>query len=423
MSSADQLIEHFFRHEYGRLLAILTRALGVRHFEIAEDAVQTAMSKALQSWSAQGVPTSPSAWLYRTARNLAIDRLRRANQESQVDSSILDSSMMDVQTVANDSADLSDGAIENDALRFLFLCCHASIPLESQIALALKSVGGFGVQEIASGLLSTKANIEKRLARAKERLRAVGQELASLTVSDMQDRLDAVLLVIYLIFNEGYASLSSATGLRQELCDEAIRQARILVQHSVGDHPATRALLALMLMHYGRMEERLDDRRCIVLLADQDRSRWNWPMIREAMDWMLRAAEGKCLSRYHIEAAIAWEHCRASDLATTDWARVHNLYQRLLSMVPNPMIRLNAALAISHLNGPAIALQQLLAMSEEDRRKLRPWWDCSVAQMHWDLAEYSTARSHLRDALALAGNDAQRELIGRKLDSLPRLDD
>ncbi len=411
-----QLVEHFFRHEYGRLVGALTRSLGTRHLELVEDAVQMALWRALHAWSRHGVPRAPAAWLFRTARNLAIDALRREGTQLKVQE------LLASQQAHRDASGPSPGApfdlpaIEDESLRLLFLCCHPSIPTESQVALALKLVGGFSVPEIASGLLASSANIEKRLSRAKLRLREVSEEIAELSLEAMRSRLDAVLLVCYLIFNEGFAASHGQSALKRDVCEEAQRLARMLAHHpDLGQQPAVAALLALMLLHSARFCTRVDADECVVVLADQDRTAWDWSMVREAMQWMLTAARGDELSRYHIEAAIAWEHCRAPSLDATDWPRVAELYRWLMKLAPSPMIRLNALIAQSYVQPTASAIDELLAMTEADRKQLRPWWDCTMAHMFERHGDTARAQNHWRDALALATCAASRKLIEKRV--------
>lgn len=410
MTEVHGMIEHFFRHEYGRLVAVLTRSLGVRHLELAEDVVQAAMSKALQSWSARGIPDDPAGWLYRTARNLAIDHLRREGKFQRHAIKIAATSLPN----ETEPVDLDSGLCD-DVLRMFFLCCHNSIPVPSQIALALKIVVGFSVTEIASALLTTVANVEKRISRAKERLREMELEISEMTPAEMTTRLEAVLLVVYLLFNNGFAATLGTSPICRDLCDEAIRIARMLVAHRNCDTPDSRALLALLLMHSARFDARVDHNQCIVLLAAQERSAWNWPQIREAMQWMLASASGDRLSRYHIEAAIAWEHCRSESVADTDWSQVTHLYSLLTAVAPSAMVRLNLDIATSYSHGLDLGLSRLLSISDVDRRMLRPWWDCAVADLYYRQKKTELARSHWNDALLLASSHAQRELISRKL--------
>lgn len=410
MQDSSTLVEHCFRHEYGRLVALLTRALGVRNLELVEDAVQAALSKAIQSWGRSGVPSDPAAWLYRTARNLAVDALRRKQTEIRIASELGRADVGESEVNGLNATDIEDAS-----LRFLFLCCHPSVPLESSVALALKTVSGFSIEEVAAAFLITRSNAEKRITRAKQKLRESGIEIADLDPQSMETRLEAVQSTIYLMFSEGYSSSSGDIGLRKDLCDEAIRLARMLLAHELLANTVTAALLALMLMHAARFDARFDTRGAIVLLESQDRSRWHWSLVREAMEWMARSTEANQLSRFHIESAIAWEHCRAASFEEIDWRRVSEFYRMLDRLWPSPMIRLNEAIAISYAEGAAVGLQLLVAMPEPDRSRLRPWWDCAVAEAYHRLGCTAEAIAHWTDAASLATNAAQRELIGRKL--------
>ena len=409
--STRALVEHCFRHEYGRLVAVLTRALGVRNLELVEDVVQAALAKAIHAWAQKGVPNDPAAWLYRTARNLAIDSIRRA----QVEKRIVAENSLEHAFLAEDDPVVNTAEVEDSSLRFLFLCCHPSIPLESSVAIALKTVSGFSTEEIATAFLITKSNAEKRITRAKEKLREGGIEIADLNRHSMEPRLEAVQSTIYLLFNEGYSSSSGDVALQKDLCDEAIRLARMLIQHTQLAPASSAALLALMLMHAARFDARVDTSGAIVLLESQDRSRWNWSLIREAMQWMAHSTETNQLSRFHIESAIAWEHCRATTFEAIEWPRVVELYLALERLCPSPMIRLNQAIAWSFVAGPEAGLERLIDIPESDRIRLRPWWDCAVAEAYHRLGKTAEATAHWIDALALTTGTAHRELIARKL--------
>jgi RNA polymerase sigma factor (sigma-70 family) len=420
MSSPSELVEHYFRHEYGRLVALLTSQLGARHLELAEDIVQTALSRALTAWPRTGLPIEPSAWLYRTAKNLALDALRR----QQVGERVLQDSFKRFEESCNAVDHTTDGSVSFDSeigdeiLRLLFLCCHPAIADESRVALALKTVSGFGVQEIASGLLTTTANVEKRLSRAKEHLRELETEITELNSSDVEARIESVLSTIYLIFNEGFFSSTGSAPIRNDLCEEAIRLVRMLAGHPICGCPSAFALLALFLLHSARMDSRFDSRGSMILLEDQDRSDWNSRSIREAMEWAKKSASGSELSRYHLEAAIAWEHCRATNFAATDWSRISAIYEMLLDRFSTPMIRLNAAVALSYAKGTRAGREQMLSINDVDRRRLRPWWDCCMAQLHERSNSPSAAISHWRDALALSTTSAQRKFIQSRIDRL-----
>ncbi len=409
MNSTSTLVEHFFRHEYGRIVAVLARSLGVRRLELIEDVVQSALSRALVAWPRSGAPDDPSGWLYRTAKNLAIDALRRESTATRLLSTSGAVSKPSCDT-AGDSIKF-DEEVGDEPLRLLFLCCHPAIPAESRVALALKTVSGFSAREIAKGLLTTTANAEKRIARAKERLRDNSLELIELSNLEVHDRLNSVLSTIYLIFNEGFAASHGPQAIRHDLCEEAIRLARMMANHPLCNAPETFALLALFLFHAARFDSRLDAQGCVVLLPEQDRSQWNWEQVREAMDWMRLSAIGDHLSRYHIETAITWEHCRASDFDSVDWRQVTCLYQMLNDRFSTPMVRLNHAIAMSYSVNVNHGLERLLAIPDEDRRCLRPWWDCAMAQLHRRAENPQQAMSHWKDALALATCDAHKSFI------------
>ena len=273
MNDSRTLVEHFFRHEYGRLVAVLTRSLGIRNLQLVEDVVQTALSKAIQGWGKNGIPDNPGAWLHRTARNLAVDALRRIQTERRLLSSeCVESSTSNEVLNANLQ---SYEEVGDEPLRFFFLCCHPGIPTESSIAFALKTVCGFSIDEVASALLISTASAEKRITRAKEKLRELGTELAELDATAIVSRIEAVQLSIYLLFNEGYLSSSGDANLRNDLCNEAIRLARMLVATVPDSGSASCALLALMLMHSARFEARVGRDGAIVLLEDQNRAQWN----------------------------------------------------------------------------------------------------------------------------------------------------
>jgi RNA polymerase sigma factor (sigma-70 family) len=407
MSSTTQLVEHFFRHEYGRLVALLTSRLGSTNFQLIEDAVQTALVRALSNWPRHGVPQSPSAWLYRCAMNTLIDGLRQQNMASKKLVSHAEAGLDHI----TEPQSAIESEVGDETLQLLFLCCHPTIPAESQVALALKTVGGFSTSEIASGLLTTLASVEKRITRAKDRLRESSVEIVELNSDAVSKRLDNVLATIYLLFNEGYVASSGVSNVRQDLCDEALRLCRMLSEHPLCDQPATSALMSLLLMHSARLDQRTDPSGAIILLADQDRTQWNWGRVREAMDWMQRSAQGDELSRYHIEAAIAWEHSRAMRYEDTDWHRIMQLYEILQDRFDSPAVQLNLAIAASYAVDVKCGMQRLLSLGDSARLVLRPWWDCAMAQLLARDQQPQAAISHWRDALALANNAAQKALI------------
>ncbi|MFN7731965.1 MAG: RNA polymerase sigma factor [Pirellula sp.] len=415
MTSAQTSIEHSFRHDYGRLVSILTKRFGVQQIDAIEDAVQGAMERALSTWGRQGIPAQSAAWLLRVAQNILIDRLRREQRERNRAAHLA----TQIESETHGDARLHDLPRELDdaALRLLFLCCHPELPLEVRVAFALKVVSGFSTRELAASFLITPASVEKRIARAKDKLRSAGVELSDLDPTSLESRLEAVQSTLYLLFNEGYCSSQGDRDLRADLCDEAIRLMRLLANSAETALPSTHALLALMLMHRARMHARQNEDGSIVTLENQDRSRWDWQQVREAMEWMQRSATGDALSRYHLESAIAWEHTRAASLDAVDWISIAGLYRHLEDLAPTPMVRLNAAIAIAYAHGPERGLAELTAIEATDRARIRPWWDCAMAQTYQRLGNTVAALAHWIDAKALAGNTAQRDLIDRRIEA------
>jgi RNA polymerase sigma-70 factor (ECF subfamily) len=366
MTEPRALVEHFFRHEFGRLVAVLTRSLGVRRLDLAEDVVQAALMQALQTWSRRGVPQDPGGWLYRTARNLAIDGLRRERTHAQAlprlgESGAGELSPHEEQLEAHFADEIGD-----EPLRLLFVCCHEAVPAESRFALALRMLCGFSTTEIARALLTTDANVQKRIERARDRLRELNVDFDTPAAAELNARLEAVVAVVYLVFTTGCYATHGDMPIRRDLCDEGRRLARMLAGHPVGDVPAVHALLALMCFHTSRFDARVAVDGTIVLLEAQDRSAWNYSDVREGMEWLARSAAGDELTRYHLEAAIAWEHCRAATFADTDWRRIAGLYDTLGRIAPSPLHALNRAVAEAYLHGPQAGLDLLAAVPKDN---------------------------------------------------------
>jgi RNA polymerase sigma-70 factor (ECF subfamily) len=428
MSEPRTLVEHFFRHESGRLCAVLTRSLGVRRLDLVEDVVQAALMQALETWSRRGVPEDPAGWLYRTARNLAIDALRR----ERVHARALPHVAQDEEAAGSGDprrarAALGAGLptqppeahfgdeIGDEPLRLLFVCCHEDVPDESRVALALKTLCGFSTAEIARALLTTDANIQKRIERARDRLRELDVDFDTPAAAQLGARLEAVLAVIYLLFSQGCHVTHGDMPIRRDLCDEARRLARMLATHPAGDVPAVHALLALMCFHGARFDARVDPNGAIVLLAEQDRSAWNWNDVHEGMTWLAKSAGGDNLTRYHVEAGIAWEHCRAPTFADTDWRRIAELYDTLDRIAPSPLHTLNRAVAEAYLHGPQAGLDRLVALPPESVPARYPGWHAVIGELHFRLGQYSDAERAWREALRLTTARADRDFLHRRL--------
>jgi RNA polymerase sigma-70 factor (ECF subfamily) len=418
VSEPRELVEHFFRHEFGRLVAVLTRSLGVRRLDLAEDVVQAALMQALQTWSRRGVPEDAAGWLYRTARNLAIDALRREQTYAQATSRLRRDARLLADEAGRDAsppdAHFAD-EIGDEPLRLLFVCCHEAVPAESRVALALKTLCGFSTAEIARGLLTTEVNVQKRIERARDRLREQDVNFDPPAAAQMGTRLDAVLAVVYLLFGQGCHPTHADVPIRRDLCDEARRFGRMLAAHPAGDVPAVYALLALMCFHAARFDARVALDGAIVLLEEQDRSTWNWADVREGMGWLARSTTGDELTRYHVEAGIAWEHCRAATFADTDWQRIAGLYDTLDRIAPSPLHALNRAVAEAHLHGPQAALDRLAAVPEEDVPARYPGWHAVIGELRFRLDEHAAAAHAWREALRWTTARADQEFLRRRL--------
>ncbi len=393
-------------------MAVLTRALGTRRLDLVEDVVQSALAQALQTWARRGVPAEPAAWLFRTARNLAIDALRRERAHHRI-----------LQAIPQEEVDVHPEiefaqAIGDEPLRLLFVCCHEDVPFESRVALALKSLCGFSTAEIARALLTTEANVQKRIERARDRLREC--EISFDDQVQPGPRLDAVVTIIYLMFGAGCHASHAEAPIRRDLCDEARRLARLLANHAIGNTPTVHALLALICFHSARFDARVAFDGRIILLEDQDRTKWNWSDVREGMTWLRRAATGSELSRYHIEAAIAWEHCRARTFSETDWARILELYGALSGTVSSPLHTLNRAVAAAHLHGPRAGLTLLNSTAPAAVPRHYPAWHAVRAELHFRLGEHEEAHQSWVKARDLSASMCDRIFIEDRLGECQR---
>lgn len=390
-------------------MATLARVAGLQHFDLVEDAVQTAFTTALEAWTGQGVPDDPASWLYRVAYNRLVDDLRRRAGRLRI-----------LERATEDTPDGEPqvafaGEVGDDLLRMLFVCCHAAIPLESRLVLALKTLCGFGTAEIALRLFTTEANVHKRLARARERLRAIAPDVETPPLADLRSRLPGVHAVLYLLFNEGYLSATGEESIRRDLCEEAIRLATLLAEHPVGAVPETFALLALMHLHAARLGARLDGEGGLVLLEEQDRSLWDRQRIEVGMRWLERAASGEVFSRFHAEAGIAAEHCLAPSFRETRWKEIADLYATLERIAPSPLHTLNRAVAVAEWRGPGEGLAVLQGLVPPAWLAGSYLWEAVSSDLHRRAGHAERSREHRERALALAPTDAVRDLLRRRL--------
>lgn len=415
--ASTQLVEHFFRHETGRLHGALLRLLGVNNFALAEDVAQEAMLRALRTWAMGGVPANPSAWITQVAMNLGRDALRRQRMAGGKEPALVTHLELGAPPAPSPAAAAErDQEIRDDALRLLFVCCHPSIAPDAQVILALKVLCGFGTGEIARAFLSSEAAIEKQLTRTKQRIAEAGLGFELPVGAALAPRLEGVLAALYLLFNEGYKASAGDRLLREELCAEAIRLMSLLVGHPVGDTPRSHALLALMLLTAARFPSRLDEHGDLLRLDDQDRTKWDQSLIARGLVALAAAAQGNDLSEYHLQAGIAAIHCTASDAASTDWSRILAHYDELHRRKPSPIVALNRAIAVAHVRGPQAGLDEIAAIPERDRLESHYLLHAVLGELHWRLNLHRAAAGNFRRALHLARVGPEQQYLARMLE-------
>jgi RNA polymerase sigma-70 factor (ECF subfamily) len=409
---ALRLAEHLFRHEAGRIISSLVRVLGVARVELAEDAVQDALTRALETWKFGSLPENPAAWLARAARNRAIDLLRhdaRAARLAPARAGSLQPALADGLSEAQ--------AIADDELRLMFSCCDPGLSRPAQVAVVLKYLGGFSVREIAQALLSSEAAIEKQLTRSRRLLGDRGELFEVRDLEQVRERLPAVLEAIYLLFSEGYHGAHPQRVVREDLCHEAIRLAEMLSRLPAASGPETQALLALFCLLAARLPARVDDDGNLLLLAEQDRDRWDPLLIQEGLRRLEASAEGEALTAWHLEAAIAARHASARSFAETDWRSIRELYDLLLRLQPSPIVALNRAVALGMAEGPQAGLQALAEIPDRERLRRYPFFPAAVAELERRAGRPERAAELLEAALRLARSPAERDVLARKLEA------
>ncbi len=399
------LIGHLFRHEAGKMAAVLTRFLGVDHFDTAEDLVQDTLLKAMETWRFRGMPDNPTAWLYKVARNKAIDWVREQQRKAK--------QTKESESTATVEELFHEDEIQDSVLRMMFTCCHPSIQPESQIALTLKTLGGLSVTEIANAFLTTEDTIAKRIYRAKEKIKEGKIKLEPPGVFEMPSRLDSVLHVLYLLFNEGYHSSHGDTIIREDLCAEAMRLTYLLIQHKSTNLPKVKALMALMCLQSSRFASRTGDLGQIILLEEQDRSKWNQELITKGLDFLEQSSIGDVVSEYHVEASIASVHALAKRFEDTRWSALVNLYKILSELKPGPMTSLNRAIAIGYAESPEQGINEL---EKIDSLKDHYLYLCALGNFKLLNGNNNQAKILFEKALLQTTSVREIELLKRNID-------
>lgn len=407
------MVEHLFRHEGAKMVATLTRIFGIEHLDLAEDVVQEALARALQTWPFYGVPENPAAWIMRASRNLALDTVRREKVFRKKEAEII--AIMERDGTTPEAPIFGDQEIGDDRLRMMFACCHPVVPVDDQVALALKAICGFSPGEIASAFLTSEAAIAKRLTRAKQKIRAAGVSMEIPSGPELAERLDAVLQALYLLFNEGYKASNGDKLVREDICEEAIRLATLLAAHPAGNRSKTHALLALMLLSAARTPSRLDAEGNLLTLKEQNRADWDESMIAKGMMHLAQSASGNEISEYHLAAGIAACHCTARDYAATDWRQILGLYNRLMEFDRSPVVALNRAVALAEVEGAQAGVDAVRRIQESGGLESYYLLYAVLGEFELRLNRPGVASGHFQRALELAEVKSEQALLLKRV--------
>jgi RNA polymerase sigma-70 factor (ECF subfamily) len=402
--TVDTLVDNLFRQSAAQMVAVLTRLLGADRLDLAEEVVQDALVRALETWPYRGVPDNPRGWLFQVARNRALDLLRRdANLEQKL-------VQFAGQFPGAASPDDAQARVD-DELAMIFMCCHPALPRESQVALTLKTVCAFSVNEIAAAFLAEPATIAQRIVRAKRWIAERGLTLELPPPAALAERLEPVLDVLYLLFSEGYVAHEGDGLVREELCNEAIRLTRLLAANPDSATPSVHALLSLMLLQVSRLPARRDGSGSLLLLHEQDRSRWDQALIGEGIRHLGRAAEGDRLTPFHVQAAIAAVHATAPSNETTDWAHILKLYDQLIALTHSPVVALNRAVALARVHGVEAGIRALESLRGDPLLRRYHLLPAVLAGLWYEAGQFEQAADCYEQALALPCNDAERRFM------------
>ena len=410
--NVSKLVDHLFRHESGKMISVLSKLLGLQNLETANDIVQDSLLQAMNTWSFKGIPDKPSAWLYRVAKNKAIDFLRKEKKLREISpqySYLLQSEYTLASTVNNF---FLENEIQDSQLRMMFACCHPAIAEEAQLALTLKTLCGLSVPEISKAFLTTEETIAKRIYRAKEKIKAEKIQLDVPHSNELPSRIDTVLKSLYLLFNEGYNSSHPDHLIREDLCEEAMRLCLLVTQHALTAFPRTKALLALMCFQASRLDARLDDKSNIILLKHQDRSKWNRSLMSKGFELMEESTEPFEVSTYHLEAAIASQHATARSFEQTDWKSIYHLYEMLFQLQPNPIVAMNKAIASAYAISKENALNELQKISGLEHHHL---YLASIGEIYFEMHNKIEAKKFYQRALHFTSSGHEQQLLVSKI--------
>ncbi|MBL4755006.1 MAG: sigma-70 family RNA polymerase sigma factor [Flavobacteriales bacterium] len=412
---ANQVVEHFFRHEYSKVIAGLTGKYGVVHIDLIEDAVQEALIKAMGSWPFNEVPKNPSGWIYQVARNHLLDTLKR-------DSKMESSRETEQMTSASDEivmTDLpSDIEIQDEELRMMFVCCHPSLSIEYQIVLTLKWLCGFSNAEIASALLKKEDAVAKALTRGKAKLKTAEDAMHIPLGKDLEQRLAVMLKILYLLFNEGYSASQGAALIKQDLCFESIRLGSILLQNKHCNIAPLYALLALMCFQASRFNARINAGGEFVTLENQNRLLWDQRLIAKGNAYLAKASETEVITDYHAQAGIAYYHCSAATFEETRWASILGLYDLQAQITPSPVAALNRIVAFAKVHGAQKGLKELAKIEKEKKLQQYYLFYAIKGELLRNAGDLPKAASVLKEAIKLTQNETEKTFLKKKLETL-----
>jgi RNA polymerase sigma factor (sigma-70 family) len=411
-NEVTKVVDHLFRHESGKMVAVLTRVFGFANIEQAEDIVQDTIIRALETWKFGKVPDNPQAWLYRTAKNKAIDLIRHQKVKHKIESELAPLLKSEYTLVPSMNEMFRENEIKDSQLRMMFACCHPAINTESQLTLMLKTLCGLSTREIGNAFLSSEDTIQKRLYRTKEKIKEGHISLDYPGADNMPARLDTVLKALYLLFNEGYNSSHPEKLIRDDLCEEALRLTLLLTENPKTNLPQTNALLALMCYQASRFGARLDDKGFMVLLKDQDRTHWNKFLIERGNNYLNLSADGNRIHEYHLEAAIASVHANAKSYEETNWSMILQLYNNLLDRTNNPMVAINRCIILGEVEGYNKAIEELEKIKGLNGNC---YYNTSLGEMYLKAGDKNNGIKLFQNALELTSSNAEIELIRRKI--------
>jgi len=411
-SEINELVEHFFRHESGKMISVLTGIFGTNNLILVEDIVQDTLTEAISNWTYKGIPENPIAWLYTVAKNKTLNAIKRNRyQEKYISENLYFQKNQQITEMSLTGAFLEE-SISDDQLRMMFMCCHPSISKDSQIALILKTLCGFNISEIAKSFLTNNESINKRLVRARKTIREDSVPFEVPSNQQLVNRVDAVLEALYLLFNEGYSASNGEALIREELCTESIRLAEMVVNHKfITNKSDVYALIALMQLNSSRFKAREDNNGNIFTLSQQNRSLWDFHIMEQGFSNLEKSAQNHQISKYHILATISAYHCSAKDFKSTDWKSILTLYDKLLSIDNSPIIILNRAIALSNLGSVKKAIHELDTIENDKLIKSNYLFYSTKAEFYFQIKDYTIAKKTLKKAIELAPLTTEKRML------------